>query len=87
MILQALLEEAGLDQWSYIWGNSTNSVSKVYNHLLGQEYVHPTFRWIWKSCCQSKHKVFFWLLLRNMLNTRGLLQRKKRFTAEEEYGS
>jgi hypothetical protein len=76
MILQTLSEEGQLDQWSYIWGNNTYSVSKVYNHLLGQEYVHATFRWIWKSCWQSKHKVFFWLLLRNRLNTRGLLQRK-----------
>jgi hypothetical protein len=35
MILQTLPEEGQLDQWSYIWGNITYSVSKVYNHLLG----------------------------------------------------
>jgi hypothetical protein len=46
MILQALPEEGELDQWPYIWGNSTYSVSKVYNHLLAQEYVHRAFRWI-----------------------------------------
>jgi hypothetical protein len=36
--------------------------------------VHPTFKWIWRSCCQMKQKVFFWLL-QNMLNTRGMLPR------------
>jgi hypothetical protein len=59
MIIQSLPEDGQLDQWSYIWGNSTYSISKVYNHLLGQEHVHPAFRWIWKSCCQSKNKGFF----------------------------
>jgi hypothetical protein len=34
------------------------------------------FQWIWKSRCQGKHKVFFWLLLNDRLNTRNLLRRK-----------
>jgi hypothetical protein len=38
--------------------------------------VHPSFKWIWSSACQMKQKVFFWLLLMDRLNTRGLLRRK-----------
>jgi hypothetical protein len=34
MMLPALPADGRLDQWSYIWGNNTYSVSKVYNHLL-----------------------------------------------------
>jgi hypothetical protein len=57
-------------------GGGSYSVSKSYNHLMGQEYVHPAFKWIWRSKCQMKQKVFFWLLLHNRLNTRGMLQRR-----------
>jgi hypothetical protein len=67
IIIQSLPKDGQRDQWSYIWGNNTYSVSRVYNHLLGLEHVHPAFRSIWKTYCRSKHKVFFWLLLRNRL--------------------
>ncbi|GJN37763.1 hypothetical protein PR202_gb26749 [Eleusine coracana subsp. coracana] len=43
---------------------------------MGSESIHPALRWLWKSSCQQKHKVFFWLLIRNRLNTKGLLRRK-----------
>jgi len=38
--------------------------------------VHPMFKWIWKNPCQPKHKVFFWLLLKDRLGTRNILRRK-----------
>src|SRR5438105_171899 len=38
--------------------------------------VHPIFRKLWKCSCQPRHKVFFWLLLKDRLNTRGLLRMK-----------
>jgi hypothetical protein len=59
IFIQSLHDADRRDQWSYIWGNGTYSMCEAYNHLIGQEYVHPTFRWIWKSCCQMKQKVFF----------------------------
>ena len=34
------------------------------------------FKKIWKTRCQHKHIVFFWLLLRDRLSTRSLLRRK-----------
>ncbi|GJM91631.1 hypothetical protein PR202_ga08027 [Eleusine coracana subsp. coracana] len=33
---------------------------------------------MWKSCCKSRIKFFFWLLLRDRINTRNLLRRKTR---------
>ncbi|KAF8765281.1 hypothetical protein HU200_008735 [Digitaria exilis] len=38
---------------------------------------------MWKSCCRGRHKFFFWLLLRDRLNTRNILRRKRR--ALEDY--
>jgi hypothetical protein len=43
---------------------------------MGQAQVHQIFRLLWKNKCQPKHKVFFWLWLKNRLNTRDLLKRK-----------
>jgi hypothetical protein len=64
------------DTWKYIWGSEFYSSKKCYNHLIGSQPVHLAFKWLWKSHCQSKNKVFYWLLLRNRLNTRELLRRK-----------
>ena len=38
--------------------------------------VHQGYTWLWKSSCQNKHKVFFWLLLKGRLSTRELLHRR-----------
>jgi hypothetical protein len=51
---------------------------KAYTHLIGTRHVHPTFHWLWKSAAQKKHKVFFWLLLKDRLSTRNILKRKNR---------
>jgi hypothetical protein len=49
---------------------------KCYNLLIGSQPFHPTIKWVWKSHCQAKHKVFYCLLLNDRLNTRALLTRK-----------
>lgn len=64
------------DSWSYIWGRQEFSCAKAYKQLSGSAWVHPAFRWIWKSSCQHKHKVFFWLLAQDRLSTRNILRRK-----------
>lgn len=50
-----------------------------YNLLLGSHQVIPAITWLWKSCSQLKHKIFFWLLIMNRLNTREMLLRKSFF--------
>jgi hypothetical protein len=64
------------DTWSYIWNSSFFSVRKAYKQLSGHCHPHPAFKWNWRSSCQNKHKVFFWLLLRDRISTRELLKRK-----------
>ncbi|TVU31700.1 hypothetical protein EJB05_23398, partial [Eragrostis curvula] len=67
------------DIWTYIWGSAVYSSSKAYRHLMGHQYVPAPIKWIWKSSCQMKHKVFFWLLLNDKLHTRGRLRRRNMF--------
>lgn len=67
----------GKDNWTYIWGTPIFSTSKAYKAMIGHKNVHPIYTWLWKSICQIKHKVFFWLLLKNQLSTRELLRRKQ----------
>lgn len=44
--------------------------------MIGIKTVPPHFQCIWNSSCQPKHKVFFWLVLHDRVNTRNLLRRK-----------
>ena len=44
--------------------------------MIGTRMIHPAFKWIWTSKCQMKHKVFFWLLLKDRLSTKDILRRK-----------
>jgi hypothetical protein len=64
------------DTWKLIWGSKIFSTKRTYRHLTGQTQVHQIFRLLWKNKCQPKHKVFFWLWLKNRLNTRNMLKRK-----------
>jgi hypothetical protein len=73
VLIKLIQENTDNDKWKYIWSNENFSTKKAYNHLIGSQGVHPAFRWFWNSSCQPKHKVFFWLLIKNRLNTRGLL--------------
>jgi hypothetical protein len=72
-------DSADPDSWEVFGNNTSFKVSKAYKHFVGQHLVCPIIKKLWKTCCQSKHKVFFWLLLQDRLNTRQLLQRKSFF--------
>jgi len=69
------LSESSDCWWQYIWGNRQFSSIKSYPHLTGHAQVPLVFKWLWKSSCQNKHKVFFWLLLQDRLRPRNLLRR------------
>jgi hypothetical protein len=77
---QDILADFQLHDHNDIWrcSGSSNlfSSQKVYAHLIGAQQSHPLFSWLWKSKCQPKHKVFFWLLLKDRLNTCSLLRRR-----------
>jgi hypothetical protein len=64
------------DSWSYTWGNHTYSSKKAYKLLIGDSEASPLFSWLWASSNLGKHKFFFWLLIRDRLNTRNMLRRK-----------
>jgi hypothetical protein len=68
--------QQGPDSWSYIWGTTKFSTKKAYLVMMGHNEVIPHFSWLWKSSCQPRHKIFFWLLFHDRLNTRNLLGRK-----------
>ena len=64
------------DIWTYIWGNAQLSSSKVYKSLKGHRDTHAAYSWLLQSSCQTKHKIFYWFLLKDRLSTRQLLRRK-----------
>lgn len=64
------------DSSSYIWGSERFSSRQAYNIMIGVKIVPPHFQWIRKCSCQQKHKVFFWMMLHDRVNTRNLMRRK-----------
>ena len=66
----------GNGQWMYTWGNGNFAAKKIYRNLTHHEALHPAYKWLWKCFCQPKHKVFFWLLLKDRLSTRNVLRRR-----------
>jgi hypothetical protein len=46
---------------------------------MGQYIFCPALKWLWKTCSQSKHKVFLWLVIQHRLNSRELLLQKNFF--------
>lgn len=65
------------DCWSYAWnGILSYSSKKAYSVLLGSLPASPLFPWMWAGDNLGKHKFFFWLLLKDRLNTRETLRRK-----------
>lgn len=65
------------DNWSFIWGRN-NYTSKAFYKLNFASMQPPRpFRWIWKTKCVMKIKVFIWLLFSDRLNTRNMLDRRK----------
>lgn len=74
--LQGMNLSADQDIWQFTPGQVTYKVSTAYATLTIAPEIIPAIKWLWKTCCQLKHKIFFWLLLNDRINTRALLQRK-----------
>lgn len=66
------------DIWKYNWGADFSS-SQAYKTLIGHSQIHDVYQWLWKCLCQPKHKVFFWLLIKDKLSTRNILRRKNMY--------
>jgi hypothetical protein len=77
-LLSLELQEAE-DIWQLPPGASTYKVSKAYSLLSQHPEPLMVFKWLWKSCCQLKHKIFYWLVIYNRQNTRAMLMRKNFF--------
>jgi hypothetical protein len=71
-----VLSEPSNDVWTYSGGATKFKSAVAYRKMLVHNDVDQAFRWVWKSFCQPKHKVFYWLLLKDRLSTRNILRRK-----------
>jgi hypothetical protein len=71
------LEDTDLnDNWCYIWGFTLFSSSSAYKSLTDHSHVNRIYKSLWKTSCQGKHKIFFWLALRDRLSTRNMIRRR-----------
>jgi hypothetical protein len=63
-------DENVVDTWNLLGNNTNFSSKKVYSLLVQNVEASPLVSWLWASSNLSKHKFFFWLLLRDRLSTR-----------------
>jgi hypothetical protein len=56
--MEQMTETEERDIWTYIWGNGLFTINKAYKALADHSQTHPVFKWLWKSKCQPKHRVF-----------------------------
>ena len=61
------------DVWSCVWGAKYSS-RQFYAYYFRNVTVDDAFRWIWKSKCTMKIKVFGWLVAADGDNTKNMLR-------------
>jgi len=69
--------EQDKDVWTYSTQSASYKVQTTYKLLMGHQPVQPVLKWLWKSYCQPKHRVFFWLLMKDRLSIKNILKRRK----------
>jgi hypothetical protein len=79
-ISDLILSQLSADEWTFVWSGGVFSSGTYYVFLQGSHPASPLlFKWLWSSRSQNKHMFFFWLFLRDKINTRNLLHRKQMF--------
>lgn len=75
-IITQLPQTTTRDSWPYIWNSQQCSSMKIYKHLLGKPDSHITFKLIRTCASIMRHKIFLWLTLHDIINTRRLFKCK-----------
>jgi hypothetical protein len=70
------------DVWKYCWENKYTS-AKFYDHIHSHIKVPKVYHLLWKSSCTMSMKFFAWLVLKDRLNTKDLLQRRHWHVTED----
>ncbi|XP_073367668.1 uncharacterized protein [Aegilops tauschii subsp. strangulata] len=64
------------DAWICTWGSADFKTTAYYTFYFREMIAHDAYRWLWKTKCIPKIKVFGWFLLSDRLNTRNMLKRR-----------
>jgi hypothetical protein len=87
-VLQSWMQDNPLsdhnDVWIYSWGEKyvvANFYESIHSHIT----VPKVYHWLWKSSCVMTSKVFAWLLLKDRLNTKDMLQRRHWNVVEQSH--
>jgi hypothetical protein len=79
--IQTIIQEVRLDASCsdsriFCWGSSQYTSSKYYKFIFAAIPTDKILSSLWKSKCLPKLRVFAWLLIKDRLNTKELMQRK-----------
>jgi hypothetical protein len=73
---QITLQVNTQDKWTYEWASDKYSSRLFYKYYFREFKPRISFQWLWKSKCIPKRKLFGWLLLSDIINTRNMLKRR-----------
>jgi hypothetical protein len=69
-----VLSPSAKDTWNIVTSKTGSCIpSKIYKLHFQHIPNHFPSKWIWKSKCMSKHKLFAWIILHNRINTHDML--------------
>ena len=76
LLLDLDLDHQASDRW--VWGKDAKAYTakRYYTHIQSSITPNPLLKWIWKSCCTMKIKMFSWMLIMDRLNTQDMLERR-----------
>jgi hypothetical protein len=75
-IIDVSLNPEADDKWDINLNSGGFRPSKVYIHAFKHLEIHQPSCWIWRSKCNSKHKLFAWLILHDRINTKDMMLRR-----------
>jgi hypothetical protein len=70
------LIDSEADRWTTIWTEGAYTAARFYHYSFRHTTCSKVYKWIWKSRCLLRIKVFAWLLISDRLNTKDMIQRR-----------
>lgn len=71
MMISQVNPSSPIDTWSNKWKARNFSPNNIYKNMIGQSEACFLFKWLRKCASRIRHKIFFWVAIHDIINTRG----------------
>lgn len=71
MMISQVNPSSPIDTWSNKWKARNFSPNNIYKNMMRQSEACFLFKWLRKCASRIRHKIFFWVAIHDIINTRG----------------